>query len=40
MEPNDLPLDAICRVIEIDLRTALGDEHVPPPLEAVDFCLM
>jgi putative membrane protein len=40
MEPNDLPLDAICRAIEIDLRSALGDEHVPPPLEAVDFCLM
>jgi len=40
MEPNDLPLDAICRVIEIDLRTALGDEAVPPPLEAVDYTLM
>jgi ion channel-forming bestrophin family protein len=40
MEANDLPLDAICRAIEIDLRSALGDEHVPPPLEAVDFCLM
>ncbi len=40
MESNDLPLDAICRAIEIDLRTALGDEHLPPPLEAVDYCLM
>ena len=40
MEANDLPLDAICRAIEIDLRSALGDEPVPPPLEAVDFCLM
>lgn len=40
MEPNDLPLDAICRAIEIDLRSALGDEDIPPPLEAVDFCLM
>jgi putative membrane protein len=40
MEPNDLPLDAICRAIEIDLRTALEDENIPPPLEAVDFCLM
>lgn len=38
-EPNDLPLDAICRAIEIDLRTALRDEHVPPPLEPVDYCL-
>ena len=39
LEPNDLPLDAICRAIEIDLRNALHDSHVPPPLEAVDFCL-
>lgn len=38
-EPNDLPLDAICRAIEIDLRTALRDEHVPPPLQPVDYCL-
>ncbi|KFI08465.1 bestrophin family protein [Massilia sp. BSC265] len=40
MEPNDLPLDAICRTIEIDLRTALEDEDLPPALEPVDFCLM
>ena len=39
-EPNDLPLDAICRAIEIDLRSALDDQDIPPPLEAVDFCLM
>ncbi|MBQ5942518.1 MULTISPECIES: bestrophin family protein [unclassified Massilia] len=38
-EPNDLPLDAMCRAIEIDLRSALGDEHLPPPLAAVDYCL-
>jgi len=38
-EPNDLPLDAICRAIEIDLRSALGDEHLPPPLAPVDYCL-
>ena len=38
-EPNDLPLDAICRAIEIDLRSALGDEQLPPPLAPVDFCL-
>ncbi|TXF96328.1 bestrophin family protein [Massilia arenae] len=38
-EPNDLPLDAICRAIEIDLRNALRDEHVPPPLQPVDYCL-
>ena len=40
MEPNDLPLDAICRAIEIDLRSALEDEDIPPPLQAVDFRLM
>ena len=40
MEPNDLPLDAICRAIEIDLRTALDDEDIPPPLQAVDFRLV
>ncbi|MEX5748483.1 bestrophin family protein [Massilia sp. X63] len=39
MEPNDLPLDAICRAIEIDLRTALGDQDIPPPLLPADFCL-
>jgi putative membrane protein len=39
VEPNDLPLDAICRAIEIDLRSALHDKHVPPPLTAVNYCL-
>lgn len=39
MEPNDLPLDAICRAIEIDLRTALRDDQVPVPHAAVHFCL-
>lgn len=29
---NDLPLDAICRTIEIDLRMALGERDLPPPL--------
>ena len=36
---NDLPLDAICRAIEIDLREALGDPNLPPPLAPVDFRL-
>jgi putative membrane protein len=39
VEHNDLPLDAICRAIEIDLRTALGDDDLPPPLAAVNYCL-
>jgi putative membrane protein len=36
---NDLPLDAICRAVEINLRESLKDEHIPPPLEPVNFCL-
>jgi putative membrane protein len=36
---NDLPLDALCRTIEIDLREALGDKDIPPPLAPQDYCL-
>ncbi len=36
VSPNDLPLDAICRAIEIDLRDALGDPDLPPPLVPVN----
>jgi putative membrane protein len=36
---HDLPLDAICRTIEIDLRTALGDTDLPPPLLPVYYRL-
>lgn len=36
---NDLPLDTICRAIEIDLRASLQDEFVPPPLVPINFCL-
>lgn len=39
MESNDLPLDAICRTIEINLRESLDDENVPAPLEVVNYCL-
>ena len=38
--PNDLPLDAICRTIEINLRESLGETDLPPPLQAVDYCLL
>lgn len=34
--PNDLPLDALCRRIEIDLLAALGETELPPPLEPID----
>jgi putative membrane protein len=39
LEANDLALDAICRGVEIDLREALHDAHVPPPLVPVNYCL-
>ena len=39
MASNDLPLDAICRTIEINLRESLDDEHVPAPLAPVNYCL-
>jgi putative membrane protein len=39
MDANDLPLDAICRAIEIDLRESLGDTEIPPPLTPVDYWL-
>jgi len=38
--PNDLPLDAICRTIEINLRESLGETDLPPPLLPVDYCLL
>jgi len=37
--PNDLPLDALTRIIEIDTLKRL-DEDAPPPLEAVDGVLL
>jgi putative membrane protein len=39
LSPNDLPLDAICRAIEIDMRDALGDADLPPPLTPVNYWL-
>lgn len=37
--PNDLPLDAISRNIEISLGSLLGDPKLPAPLEPKDFVL-
>jgi putative membrane protein len=37
---NDVPITAIARGIEIDLREMIGDEHVPKPIEAVNGFLM
>ena len=39
LEANDLPLDAICRAIEIDLRESIFDENVPEPLMPFNYCL-
>jgi putative membrane protein len=36
---NGLPLEALCRTIEIDLRTALGERDLPPPLLPENFRL-
>ena len=37
---NDVPLTALCRTIEIDLRQMLGESDTPPPLTPVDDVLM
>ena len=39
LESNDLPLDTICRAIEIDLRAALHDPDLPAPLTPVNYRL-
>ncbi len=40
LDSNDLPLDAICRTIEINLRESLDDAYVLQPLAPVDYCFM
>lgn len=39
LEANDLPLDAICKAIEIDLRESLQDAQTPAPHLPVNYCL-
>lgn len=39
LEANDLPLDAICKAIEIDLRESLQDTQTPAPHLPVNYCL-
>ena len=39
LESNDLPLDGICRGIEISVSQALGDRPLPEPLAPVDYQL-
>ena len=36
---NDLPLDAICRGIEINLRESLKEKNIPPPSKPVNYQL-
>lgn len=38
-EMNDVPMTAICRTIEIDLREMLGETHLPPKLAPIDDIL-
>jgi ion channel-forming bestrophin family protein len=33
---NDVPVSQICRDLEIELRTALGETDLPPPLPPVN----
>lgn len=40
LSPHHLPLSALCRGIEIDLREALGDQPLPAPLQPEDGCLL
>lgn len=37
---NDVPMTAICRIIEVDLRDMLNEEDIPAPIEAIDNILM
>ena len=36
---NDVPMTALCRSIEIDLRQMLGETTLPPPVQPVDGVL-
>lgn len=39
LETNDLPLDTLCRSIEINLLESLGETDLPAPLQPVNFQL-
>ena len=36
---HDVPLSAVCRLIEINIKEALSEDDVPPPLKPVDDVL-
>ena len=37
---NDIPMLAICRTIEIDLKEMLGEEEIPGPVKPINNVLM
>jgi len=37
---NDVPMSALTRVIERDLRQMLGETNLPPKVEAIEDVLM
>ncbi len=39
LEPNDLPLDAMVRTVEIDVLDALGEHPLPEPLQPQGYLL-
>ena len=39
-EPNDVPMTALCRTIEIDLRQMLNETDVPSPMKPENDILM
>ena len=39
LSANDLPLNAICRTIEIDLRESIGDKEIPSSLVPIHYRL-
>lgn len=39
LEPNDLPLDAMTRLIEREMLSLLGEENLPPPIKPVRHIL-
>jgi len=39
LEANDLPLDTLCRAIEINLLESLGEPVLQPKMEPVNYCL-
>ena len=39
MQANDLPLDTVCRAIEINLLESLDETDLPAKLQPVNYCL-